>query len=424
MDITNIFWDLAIILLSTKLLGMLMRKLGLPQVVGAVIAGLLIGPAIWGLFDLPSLIDPSPEESQFLDAIAEIGVVLILFSAGLETDTHELKHSGLSATLIAFGGVIVPMGLGFLVAVPFLGGFSALSDSTILLDAVFVGVILTATSVGITVETLKEMGKLNGKVGTTILSAAIIDDVIGIVVLSIVIGFKDASANPWLTIVMTVAFFACAIFLGFFIKKLFRFLSERYDHTRRIPILSLVVCFLYAFSAEKIFGIADITGAYVAGIVLSSLRDTSYIDRKVDINSYMIFSPVFFANIGIGVSFAGFSPILLLFALCFVLAGILGKIIGCGSVAKLCKNNWKESLQIGCGMIARGEVALVVCNKGIEGGLFAGTVIDPIVPVIMLVVLSSLCCPILLKILFKDKNTLPLTPAACPPADNPPAQTA
>ena len=167
----TIFWDLAVILLATKLLGMLMRKLGLPQVVGAVIAGLLIGPAIWGRFGWAP-VNPTESEAQFLDGIAEIGVVLILFSAGLETDVRELKRSGLAATMIAGAGVVVPMAFGFLIAVPFLGGFSALSDQTVLLDAVFVGVILAATSVGITVETLKEMGKLNGRVGTTILSAA------------------------------------------------------------------------------------------------------------------------------------------------------------------------------------------------------------------------------------------------------------
>ena len=409
----TIFWDLAVILLATKLLGMLMRKLGLPQVVGAVIAGLLIGPAIWGRFGWAP-VNPTESEAQFLDGIAEIGVVIILFSAGLETDVRELKRSGLAATMIAGAGVVVPMAFGFLIAVPFLGGFSALSDQTVLLDAVFVGVILAATSVGITVETLKEMGKLNGRVGTTILSAAIIDDVIGIVVLSVVIGFKDPSANPWTTIFMTLAFFAAAIVVGFFIKKLFKYLSEKYDHTRRIPILGLVVCFIYAFAAEKWFGIADITGAYVAGIVLSCLRDTHYIDRKVDINSYMIFSPVFFANIGISASFDGFTVSLLLFGLLFVAAGIAGKIVGCGAVARLCRHSWRESAQIGCGMIARGEVALVVCKKGIEGGLFAGTAIDPVMPVIMLVIISSLLCPIFLKLLFKNDKGLPLSAGGGP----------
>lgn len=421
MDITQIFLDLAIILLFTKLFGMLMRKLGLPQVVGMVIAGLLIGPAIWSRFGWGAPIDPAPEEADFLDGIAEIGVVLILFSAGLETDVKELRRSGLKATLIAFGGVLVPMGLGFLVAVPFLGGFSALSDSAIRLDAIFVGVILAATSVGITVETLKEMGKLKGRVGTTILSAAIIDDVIGIVVLSIVLGFKDPSADPLKTILMTVLFFVCAIALGILLKLLFRFLSEKYDHTRRIPIFGLVVCFVFAFAAEKWFGIADITGAYVAGIILSSLKDTDYIDRKVDVNSYMIFSPVFFANIGIGASFDGFTLDLLWFALAFVGVGILGKIIGCGGVGKLCGNTWRESSIIGCGMIARGEVALVVCNKGIEGGLFAGTAINPVLPVIMLVIISSLLCPIFLKLLYKGDRSdgLPLQGASF----DPPAQS-
>ena len=402
MDITQIFLDLAIILFSTKALGMLMRKIGLPQVVGMVIAGLLIGPAIWGQFGWWSPIRPTPDSTIFLKGIAEIGVVMILFSAGLETDIKELKRSGLFATLIAFGGVIVPIVGGFLVAVPFLGGFSALSaDKSLMLDAVFIGVILAATSVGITVETLKEMGKLKGKVGTIILSAAIIDDVIGIVVLSIAIGFKDATVNPWMTLLMTVLFFIAAIAVGLLLNRGFKWLMKKYPHNRRVPIFGLVLCFVYAFCAEKIFGIADITGAYVAGIMLSPLKEAHYIDRKVDINSYMIFAPVFFANIGINTDFTGFNGTVLLFSLLFVLVGVLGKIIGCGGVAKLCKFSWRESGQIGVGMIARGEVALVVCNKGIEGGLFAGTVINPIVAVIMLVIISSLLAPILLKLVFK-----------------------
>ena len=245
------------------------------------------------------------------------------------------------------------------------------------------------------------MGKLKGKVGTIILSAAIIDDVIGIVVLSIAIGFKDATVNPWMTLLMTVLFFIAAIAVGLLLNRGFKWLMKKYPHNRRVPIFGLVLCFVYAFCAEKIFGIADITGAYVAGIMLSPLKEAHYIDRKVDINSYMIFAPVFFANIGINTDFTGFNGTVLLFSLLFVLVGVLGKIIGCGGVAKLCKFSWRESGQIGVGMIARGEVALVVCNKGIEGGLFAGTVINPIVAVIMLVIISSLLAPILLKLMFK-----------------------
>lgn len=405
MDITSILLDLAIILFATKAMGMLMRKIGLPQVVGMVIAGLLIGPAIWGQFGWWSPIRPTPESTVFLKGIAEIGVVMILFSAGLETDVKELKRSGLFATLIAFGGVLVPIAGGFLLAVPFLGGFSAIAaDKTILLDAVFIGVILAATSVGITVETLKEMGRLKGKVGTIILSAAIIDDVIGIVVLSIAIGFKDTAVNPWMTLLMTVLFFVAAIAVGLLLNRGFKWLMQKYPHNRRVPIFGLVVCFVYAYCAEKLFGIADITGAYVAGIMLSTLKESHYIDRKVDINSYMIFAPVFFANIGINTSFAGFNGTVLLFSLLFVLVGIAGKIIGCGGVAKLCRFSWRDSTQIGVGMIARGEVALVVCNKGVEGGLFQNVPINPMVAVIMLVIISSLLCPILLKLAFKGSQ--------------------
>ena len=411
MDITMILWDLAVILLSTKALGMLMRKLGLPQVVGAVIAGVLIGPAIWGRFGWAP-VNPSAGsgEQAFLTGMAEIGVIMILFSAGLETDVKELRRTGAVSTIIALFGVLVPMGLGILVAIPFLGGFAAVgANSDLLIAAIFIGTILTATSVGITVETLKELGKLSGRVGQTILSAAIIDDVIGIIVLSVVIGFKDPSANAWVTLGMTAAFFAGAIVLGIGLHYLFRWLANKYPNTRRIPIFGLVVCFFYAFAAEKWFGIADITGAYVAGITLSTMRETDYIDRKISINSYMIFSPVFFANIGIShVSFEGFSGKLLLFSLVFVAAGILGKIIGCGTAARVCRSNTKDSLRIGCGMIARGEVALVVCNKGVEGGLFtlggAADWLNPMVPVILLVIVSSLLCPIFLKLLYRKNK--------------------
>ncbi len=412
MDVAQILLDLAIILFATKFLGILMKKIGLPQVVGAVVAGLLIGPAIWGKFGWWSPIRPTEESSFFFNGLAEIGVIMILFSAGLETDFRELKSSGLKATLIALAGVAVPMALGFLVAVPFMGGFSALKDGTVALEAVFIGVILTATSVGITVETLKEMGKLKGKVGTTILSAAIIDDVIGIIVLSVVLGFKDPSSNPWKTLLMTALFFVAAIAVGILIHLLFKWLAKRYPHKRRVPIFGLVLCFVYAFVAEKVFSIADITGAYIAGVTLCNLKQTEYIDQKIDVNSYMIFSPVFFANIGITASFDGFTVSLFLFGLAFVAVGIIGKIIGCGAVARMCRFSNRESLQVGAGMIARGEVALVVCRKGIQGGLFNGTAINPLVPVIMLVILSSLLAPILLKLLFKgDKSgVLPLTP--------------
>lgn len=393
--------ELAIILLSTKLLGMLMKKIGLPQVVGALIAGILIGPAIWSPLSNGSFIPVKP--SEFLNMLAELGVVLIMFSAGLETDFKELKRSGAVATFIAALGVIVPLAFGFLIAIPFF----SLSSAENVLTCVFVGVIITATSVSITVETLRELGKLKGKIGTTILSAAIIDDVIGIIILTFIIGMKNPSAGSpsYMIIINTVLFFLFAIGIGIVLNLLFKWLSKKYPNRRRLPVLGLVVCLLYAYCAEHFFGIADITGAYIAGICLSNLNGSSYIDKKIDINSYMIFSPVFFASIGIKTSFADFKPEILLFALCFVLAGIFGKIIGCGVAAKVTKFSFRDSLKIGIGMIARGEVALIVAQKGIAAGLIPSIYLTAVV---LLVIMTSFLTPILLKILFKDKE-LPLS---------------
>lgn len=403
------FLELAIILLSTKVMGILFRKIGLPQVVGALVAGLLIGPAIWGPLTGGKFVPVTG--SATLDVLAELGVIMIMFSAGLETDLKELKRNGLKAGLIALMGVAVPLGLGFAVALPFFGANSA--DSV--LSCVFVGVIITATSVSITVETLKELGKLNGAVGTTILSAAIIDDVIGIIILTVVTGLKNPTADgeTYMVFVSTALFFITAILVGIGLNYLFRAIEKRWPHTRRVPIFGLVICLLYAYCAEKLFGIADITGAYVAGIVLSNTKETSYIDRKIDVSSYMLFSPIFFASIGIKTSFSGFSTDILWFALLFVLAGIAGKIIGCGGMAKLCRFTWRDSLSIGVGMIARGEVALVVTQKGLAAGIIGSQYLTATV---LLVIVTSFLTPVLLKLLFKrqekDSAALPLSPTA------------
>ena len=253
------------------------------------------------------------------------------------------------------------------------------------------------------VESLKEMGKLKGKVGTTILSAAIIDDVIGIVVLTFVIGFKNPDSNPSTVMINTVLFFAAALIVGFISYKLFKYVDKRYPHTRRIPIAGLAYCFLLSYVAERYFGIADITGAYVAGIILCSIKDSSYIERKVDVNSYMLFGPVFFASIGLKTNVESVTGSILLFSLGFVLVGLISKIIGCGLMAKICRFKLNDSLKIGIGMMTRGEVALIVAQKGLSAGL-----LEPVyfTSVILLIIVSSISTPILLKILYsRDGDT-------------------
>ena len=333
MEVYSIFKDLAIIIVFAKFFGVLARKCKAPQVVGEIIAGLLIGPSVLGLVEL----------SEFLAGMAEVGVVLLMFSAGLETDLKELMKTGPVAFLIACSGVFVPLVGGTLLYMGFYG--VAPWGSEQFYTAVFIGVIMTATSVSITVQALKEMGRLKGKVGTTILSAAIIDDVIGIIVLTFVIGFKNPDNNPGKVVISTVLFFVFAIIVGYILYRIFKNFDERYPHTRRIPIISLAICFAFAYVAEKYFGIADITGAYVAGIVLCSMRDSSYIDEKMEVSSYMIFGPVFFASIGLKTSIDSVDGTILLFSLSFVLVALITKIIGCGIMAKLCKFNIKDSFK-------------------------------------------------------------------------------
>jgi Kef-type K+ transport system membrane component KefB len=389
MEAYSVFKDLAIIIVFAKLFGILARKCKAPQVVGEIIAGLLIGPSVLGFV----------HQSDFLVEMAEVGVVLLMFSAGLETDLKELMKTGPIALLIACAGVFIPLIGGTLFYMGFYG--AAPWGSEAFYKAVFMGVIMTATSVSITVQSLKEMGKLKGKVGTTILSAAIIDDVIGIIVLTFVIGFKNPDSNPTSVVFSTLLFFLLAFVVGMVVYRIFKKLNEKYPHTQRIPILSLALCFFFAYAAERYFGIADITGAYVAGVVLCSIQDSSYIDQKMEISSYMIFGPIFFASIGFKTSIEHFTGSILLFSVGFVIIALITKIIGCGLMAKICKFSFPDSLKIGVGMMTRGEVALIVAQKGLSVGLLTS---EYFTSVILLIIVSSVFTPILLKLLYAKKE--------------------
>ncbi len=232
------------------------------------------------------------------------------------------------------------------------------------------------------------------------MSAAIIDDVIGIIVLTFVIGFKSPESNSMQVIINTVLFFAFALVVGFIIYKMFKLIDKRYFHQRRIPILGLCLCFAMAYAAEKYFGIADITGAYVAGIILCNLRDSEYIAEKMDISSYMIFGPVFFASIGLKTEFSGLTASLLLFSVCFVLVALVTKIIGCGGVSRLFGYKGRDCFKIGVGMMTRGEVALIVAQKGLAVGLM-----EPVffTSVILLIICSSIITPVVMKLLYRGE---------------------
>ncbi len=394
MDSLEILRILAIIILSAKFFGLVARKVKAPQVAGEIIAGLIIGPSVLNLVS----------DSEFLSGMAEIGVILLMFSAGLETNIDKLKRSGIKATIIACVGVLVPLICGTILYMCFYG-FAPYGTETFL-RAMFIGTILTATSVSITVQVLKELGKVSTDVGTTIMSAAIIDDVIGIVALTAVLSLKNPDANLGIVCMKTAAFFALSLVVGIVIFKVMQVIDRRWPHTRRIPIMGMALAFVLAYVADKYFGVADITGAYVAGIILSSLNDSAYIDRKMDISSYMLFGPVFFASVGLQTNLKTVDMSILTFSLAFVLVGLLGKVIGCGLSAKLLKYNNFDSLKIGVGMMTRGEVALIVAQRGLKAGIMDSKYFTS---VILLIVISSILTPVILKAIYAsdEKKGIP-----------------
>lgn len=386
--------DLAIILISTKVLSLLTRKVQMPQVVGALIAGILLGPAVFGII----------HETSFIKQLAELGVIVLMFSAGLETDLAELKRCGKASFIIALFGVMVPLIAGFGIAAIFNNnGSLAQMDTKKLLENIFIGVILTATSVSITVETLRELGKLNTRVGTTILGAALIDDVLGIIALTVITSFADPAVHIGNVLLKIAGFFVFSAAIGIPFYLLFNKYSKMHDEKRRFSIIAFAFCLSMAYAAEHFFGVADITGAFIAGIIISNTTHSKYINRRFEITSYMLLSPIFFASIGISTTLDGLTPKIAVFSAALLLIAILTKIIGCGSGALASKFSKPESLQIGVGMISRGEVALIVANKGAALGLMQPVFFGPI---IVVVVVTTVITPLLLKLVFGGKVTI------------------
>lgn len=381
--------NLAIILLATKLLGLLTKQFQLPQVVGALLAGLLLGPAVLNIL----------EETEFIQKVAQIGVIVLMFGAGVETDISELKKSGKASIVIAILGMVIPIIGGFVVASIF-NMPSGLKDTTALLQNIFIGVILSATSVSITVETLKEMGRLSTKAGNAILSAAIIDDILGVVALTIVISLAGASISIQMVLLKIVSFFLFIGLLGFLFYKVYKKWTDYYHRDlRRFIIAAFVFCLLMSYCADRFFGVADITGAYISGLIISGTGVKQYVARRFNTLSYMMFSPVFFASIGLKVTFPQFTWSIIGFSVLLIVIAVLTKVLGCSIGAKLCGYDKKDSLRIGVGMIARGEVALIIANRGGAMGLLLPSMLTPIV---LLVVCTSVLSPILLKIVFQD----------------------
>lgn len=387
MESYQFIFDVAIILLITKLFSMLTKKVDLPQVVGALVGGLILGPSVL------RVVSPS----SFLNEVAELGVIVLMFGAGLQTDIKELKRSGKASFFIALCGVVVPFIGGTALAIFFHEG-----DGNLLQD-MFVGTVLTATSVSITVEALKEMGKLSTNSGNAILGGALIDDILGLILLTVITGMADETVSLGLVIAKTVAFFAVSLLLGGFLHRLIqRWMESASWNRKRFAVISLAFCFFYAYAAEAVFGVADITGAFIAGLIISNTTRATYVSARCETLSYMFLSPVFFASIGLKVDLTAMNLSVVWISAVMILVAILTKVVGCGLGAKLCGYTREESIRIGVGMITRGEVALIVANKGIASGLMHDTFL---VPIILMVVATAIITPILLRKVYPKAKT-------------------
>ena len=378
----KVLWNLALILAVTKLGGLLSRKAKMPEVLGALLAGVVIGPVCLNIV----------QYDDNIKLLSNLGVIFLMFLAGLETDLEQFKKAGKSSFVIALLGVLVPLILGTLGASLFYHN---------IMENLFVGVILTATSVSITVETLTELGKLNTKAGINILGAAVIDDILGLILISLLLSMGGgASGGSVLTKLMGIVLFcAVAILLILFVPKLLKRFGIEFQPGRTFFTLSLAAVLLASFLAEDL-GIAAITGAYLCGLLFSQFRQKEYLERNVKAVSSGFLSPIFFASVGLEASLNGFGGREILITLVMFLVAVIGKVVGCGAGARLFRMSRIESLQIGAGMISRGEVAIITANIGLQAHIITQEVF---VPTILVVVLTTVITPVLLKLSFSHR---------------------
>lgn len=369
---------LVIIIMATKAAGALSVRLGQPAVLGKLLAGILIGPAVLGWI--------KPDE--FIAHFSEIGVLLLMFIAGLETDLEQLRKNWKASFAVAVGGIVLPFFGGYGVALGF-----GLSNA----EAMFMGLLLCATSVSISVQTLKEMNQLNSREGTTILGAAVVDDVIVVVLLAVMMSALGTGSDVSIGLLIgkKVLFFAVVIAAGWFLVPHFLKLFAPLRVTEAVMSAGLIVCFVFSYFAE-LMGIAGIIGAFAAGIAISQTKFKHDVEKKVEPIAYTLFVPVFFVSIGLNVTFDGVGSQLWFLVLLTVVAAAT-KLVGGGVGARLTGFNNRSSMAIGAGMVSRGEVALIIAASGLQSGLLLP---DYFTSVVLVVILTTLITPPLLKIMF------------------------
>jgi len=374
-----LIFQLAIILIASKIAGDVSVRLKQPSVLGKLLIGIVLGPTVLGLI----------EDTEVLKEISNIGVILLMFIAGLETDLDEFKRTGKASAAVGIGGIIVPFGLGYLT-----GLYMNLSP----IQASFLGLLLSATSVSISVQVLKEMDQLKSREGATILGAAVIDDILVILALAFLMSLAGGDVNLTKVILKKVLFFVFAIIVGwkfvpFFLRK---FSSLRVTET--VISSALIICFIYAYLAEYT-GVAAIIGSYIAGVAISVTEFKHEVFEKVETISYSIFVPVFFTSIGVAVQFTGIMEHIG-FIIALSLIAILSKLIGSSLGAKVTGFSWRNSFGIGSAMVSRGEVALIIAAIGIENDLLSQ---DLFAVIVIVILITTIVTPPMMKSFFNKR---------------------
>ncbi|WP_262316494.1 cation:proton antiporter [Lacticaseibacillus parakribbianus] len=370
---------LALILLVTLALSQLSLKLGVPAVIGQLAAGLILGPAALGW------VSTTPSVATF----AEIGVIVLMFIAGLESDLSMLRRYLRPGVWVAVIGVVVPVVVIYLFAT--LWGFS-------LVAATFLGITFAATSVSISVEVLKELGALDGRSGATILGAVVVDDILTVIVLSVAVAMfgegESVSAWPlWVTLLLQVAYFGVIYLVVRWLAPYVMHLGERLLPTASVTITSLLLCLGLSYLADW-FGLSAVIGAFFAGIAVGQTPYRQTVDRSLEAIGYAVFIPVFFVSIGLNMRLAGLGQDVW-FILALTLLALLTKWLGCGAGAKLAGLDWADANVVGAGMVSRGEMALIVAQIGFDAHLLHR---DFYSAVILVIILTTLIAPFMLKI--------------------------
>lgn len=371
-----LIFQLAIILFASKIAGDLSVRLGQPSVLGKLLVGIILGPSVLGLVT----------NSEILKEISNIGVILLMFVAGLETDVNEFKRSAKAATNVGVFGILAPLGLGYV---------AGMSLGMHAFESIFLGLLLSATSVSISVQTLKELNQLKSKEGSTIMGAAVIDDVLVILGLAFLMSFAGGDVDLGMVVLKKVIFFGAIILLSW---KVVPWVLKRFTSlqvTESTFTGGLIICFLFAYFAEYT-GVAAIIGAYIAGIAISLTKFRDEVSHKAETISYSLFVPVFFTSIGLSAEFSGILSNLWLIVLLSLIA-IVTKLVGGAIGARLSGFKWKNSMAIGAAMISRGEVALIIAAIGLENNLLPA---DLFAVLIVVVLVTTIVTPPLMKFFF------------------------